>query len=166
MTVMLDVKRVRTFLSYKGFKWEPILTNGDVAGPAGDFHACQDGQIRFCTSVISIGNDHPSDGLPIKSVIDDQEKKNLCNQLTRQLNDCVQRWVDIDSSLPIVTVFVNHEPCCDFEDLYAIVDSLESENLSKIHLFIWFDDFQDDKMLFSQLDPGLCRGMYEWFHSE
>ena len=68
-----------------------------------------------------------------------------------------------DPSLPLVAVIVNHTSGCHMEDLSGILATLASRELNSIHLLIWFDDDNGDRMLFSQTDPDIYRKLRGWF---
>lgn len=155
-----DVKRARTFLSAKGFQWEPIENSDGMAASSRDFHACQEGDAFFTGTVISIGKEQPWDGGPLTVVDDPEQKDKLRLELTHQLNSSVQRLEAADSSnLPKVAIIANHEPLMAFEDLTGIIDTVTNGELLTIQSFIWFDDFRSDKMIFCRDDTPLYKMM-------
>jgi hypothetical protein len=156
-----DLKRARTFLSAKGFQYEPILGNHEIVDPSRDFMAYHEGVACFKGTVLSIGNEQARDGAPVKVVSDPEDNDRHRRQLARQLRkavQCLDKAADVD--LPIVAIIANHEPSIDFEALSLVVGNASSERgLSAIQLFIWFDDFRSDKMLMHRSDSKVCRMM-------
>lgn len=160
-----DLKRVRTYLSYKGFQWEPIGGQDAVAGGSGDFRARRKGKVCFHGTLISIEKEQHSDDLPIRVVIDEKKKASLQQSLALQLNQYIQRLDKIcaDVTLPNVVLIVNHELSIGFEDLPFVLDASISEELLNIHLFIWFDDLRNDQMLFNRSDAKHFSSLSLWF---
>ena len=168
MVMTPDQKRVETFLSYKGFHWEPLVGEGEAAHGALDFRANRQGEPCFRGTVISIGNGHRCDEPSVTVDMDEPSHKRQHLKLTGQLKGYLERdrKAGDDPALPAVVVIVNHELCCCFEDLSDILATLAPKDLTKVHLFVWFDDFKDDRMLFCQTDPVLYQQVYNWFHVE
>lgn len=160
MTMAQDVKRTRTFLSAKGFQWEPLLGKDEMSVRSRDFMACQEGVACFKGTVLSIGEEQHWDGAPIKVVSDPEEKDKFRTQLARQLGRSVTRLDEMaDAGLPKVAIIANHEPCMEFEDLAMVLKGSSESGLEKIQMFIWFDDFRSDRMLISRSDTPLSRMM-------
>lgn len=163
-----DLKRVKTYLSYKGFQWEPIGGQDAVAGGSGDFRARRKGKVCFHGTLISIGKEQSSDDLPMRVVIDEQKKDSFQQNLALQLKQCVHRLekIDVDTTLPNVVLIVNHELSIGFEDLPFVLDASTSEELLNIHLYIWFDDLRNDQMLFNRSDGRHFTSLSHWFQAD
>lgn len=163
-----DLKRVRTYLSFKGFQWEPIGGQDAAAGGSGDFRACRKGKACFHGTFITIGNERPSGEAPMRLAIDAQKKASLQQGLALQLKQCVQRLEKIgaDTTLPIVVLIVNRESSISFEDLPFVLDASTSEELLKIHLYIWFDGLRNDQMLFNRTDAKHFSLLRNWFQAD
>ena len=162
-----DQKRVGTFLSYKGFHWEPLVGEDDnEAGPT-DFIARWEGTPCFRGTLISIGTDHSCDRPPdTKGTSNPDGKRRHLQLLADQLGSIGKRHGTAagDCTLPVIVVIVNHEQSCRMEDLSGILAALPPKALNAIHLLIWFDDAKGDGMLFRQTDPEIYRKLYNWFH--
>lgn len=163
-----DLRRVRTYLSYKGFQWEPIGGKDAVAGGTEDFRAHRKGKVCFHGTLISIGKEQPSDDLPVRVVIDEKKKASLQQSLALQLNQQVQRLdnICVDTTLPNVVLIVNHESSIGFEDLPFVLDASTSEELLNVHLYIWFDDHRNDQMLFNSSDAKHFSRLCNWFQAD
>jgi hypothetical protein len=163
-----DLKRVRTYLSYKGFQWEPMRGQEAVAGGSGDFRVRRKAKVCFHGTLITIGKEQPSDGLPIRAVTDEKKKVSLQQSLALQLNQYVQRLdrICVDATLPNVVLIVNHELSIGFEDLPLVLDISTSEAFLNIHLYIWFDDLRKDQMLFNRSDANHFARLSHWFQAD
>jgi hypothetical protein len=155
-----DLNRAKTFLSAKGFQWEPILGNHEMVDQSRDFKAYHEGIACFKGTVLSIGNEQCRDGAPVTVVSDPEDSDRLRRQLAQQLSKAVQCLDEVaDVDLPIVAIIANHEPSIDFDALSLVVGNSSERGLSSIQLFIWFDDFRSDKMLVRRSDSKVCRMM-------
>jgi len=163
-----DLKRARTFLSYKGFQWEPVTEDGGPEARSADFLAAQDGVIRLCGTVISMGRETHPGGVSERIAFHGDETEALRDQLARRLNRYAQRMVAgaMAPDLPRIAIIANHAPALRFEDLPAILEAVAGEDLSQIGLFVWFDDLRPDQMLLQRSDPGGYRRMAAWFCAE
>ena len=163
-----DLKRVRTYLAFKGFQWEPMGEQDAVASGQTDFRACRKGKACFHGTFIPIGNERPSGRAPIRVVIDEQKKASLQRRLALQLRQCVQRLgkIGVDTTLPNVVLIVNRESSISFEDLPFVLDASTSEELLNIHLYIWFDDLRNDQMLFNRSDAKHFSLLCDWFQAD
>lgn len=163
-----DLKRIRTYLAYKGFQWEPIGGEDTVAGGSGDFRARRKGKVCFYGTLISMGKEQSSGDLPMRVVIDEQKRGSLQQNLALQLKRCVHRLekLDVDAALPNVVLIVNHELSIGFEDLPLVLDASTSEELLNIHLYIWFDDLRNDQMLFNRSDAKHFTCLSHWFQAD
>jgi hypothetical protein len=155
-----DLNRARTFLSAKGFQWEPILGNHETVDRSRDFKAYHGGIACLKGTVLSIGSEQRRDEAPVVVVSDPEDKDRLSRRLARQLSKAVQCLDEVaDVDLPIVAIIANHEPSIDFDALSLVVGNASERGLSSIQLFIWFDDFRSDKMLMRRTDSKVCRMM-------
>ena len=161
-----DIRRIRTFLAYKGFQWEPIsLFEGMEERPA-DFIASREGEASFFGTILSIGKERPHDGRPIKFVMDAGEKAVRLSRLEGQLEEAVKLldMAAVDAGLPLVVAVANHDPQWRFEDLPVLLEGISAKSILSVDLFIWFDDFRNDRMLFCRTDPTAYEALFNWFH--
>lgn len=166
--MLKDQKRIRTFLSYKSFQWEPMYDFAPEDDAAMDFLACREGQSCFCGSSLIIGEEQPWDGEAIKVVVDDDHKSRMVKQLARKMEKIAKRLnkVAATSNLSNVVIVVNHDPAWSADDLAAVMNTVSEKEALPIHLFIWFDDYRSDQMLFSRMDPHHYRLLSHWFQVE
>lgn len=133
-----------------------------------DFMACREGQSCFCGSSLIIGKEQPWDGQAIKVVVDEDRKTRMVKQLARQLERAAKRLFKVvpESNLPRVVIVVNHDPAWSADDLCAMIDAASGKEALPIHLFIWFDDYRSDQLLFSRIDPHHYQKLSDWFKVE
>ncbi len=161
-----DMKRIRTFLAYRGFQWAPLSDQYRFDSPSSDFMALREGEACIIGAVISVGEEHPHDGSPVMIAVDDEKRADLQSHLTQQLKLADQRLQSASAAafLPKVVAVVNHEPICHYEDLTAALEGAPGSALSTIDLLIWFDDYRNDRMLFRRSDPLVYQKLFNWFH--
>lgn len=161
-----DMKRIRTFLAYKGFQWEPLSPHDRFDTPSMDFKAIWDGQPSIIGTMISLGRERPYGGNPIKISMDAEEKADLRSCLVDQLELAEQRLngAATGAGLPKVLAVVNHDPNMQFEDLTAVMEDSRDKTPLNIDLLIWFDDFRNDRMLFRRTDAAAYEKLFDWFH--
>lgn len=161
-----DIRRIRTFLAYKGFQWEPISLFGGMEERTADFIASREGKAAFFGTMLSIGKERPYDGRPIKFVMDAGEKAVRLSRLEGQLEEAVKllETASVDADLPLVVAVANHDPRWRFDDLPVLLEGASAKSILSVDLFIWFDDFRNDRMLFCRTDPTAYEALYNWFH--
>jgi hypothetical protein len=163
----MDIRRIRTFLGYKGFQWEPVAYgSAGEERPAG-FIASREGETSFFGTTLSIGKEHPYDGRAIKVVLDAEEKAARHARLMGQLEAAVQplHRTALEAGLPSVVAVVNHDPNHGFEDLSDLLKDPTAGVCPSVDLFIWFDDFRSDRMLYRRSDPAVYEMLFNWFNS-
>src|SRR5205814_6233004 len=115
-------------------------------------------------------------GAPSGELVGGASNDPTFNRLTKDIHEAVKQFdaVNKDRKLPNVLALVNHDDMCDFDDLLAILTGnfyaddgtvhpiyakfshgrIKDEK-STVHLFVWSDDHQPDRLLFSQTDEAL-----------
>lgn len=163
-----DMKRIRTFLAYRGFQWAPLSDQDRFDTPSTDFLAMREGEASIVGAVISVGAERPFDGAPVKIVVDDAKRAGEQLHLSRQLERADQRLQEatVEAVLPKVVAVVNHDPELQFEDLTAALEHYPAGVSPAIDLLIWFDDYRTDRMLFRRSDPEVYDKLFSWFHVE
>ncbi len=161
-----DMKRIRTFLAYKGFQWEPLSEQDWFAAPSVDFMASREGEPSIIGTMICVGQERLHDGGPIQITTDAAQRADLRSLLRDLLEEAVRRLQGAAAAdaLPKVLAVVNHEPTCRFEDLAAVLEELHSGISPDIDLLIWFDDFRSDRMLFRRSETAVYQKLFDWFH--
>lgn len=162
--MLQDIRRIRTFLAYKGFQWEPIaLFEEDRERPC--FIASRKNVSSFYGTMLSIGKEAPYDGRPIKVVLDKGESAVRHARLMGMLEAAVKplNRAALDAGLPSVVAVVNHDPNHGFEDLPDLLKDQSAGVSLSVDLFIWFDDFRSDRMLFRRTDPAVYETLFNWF---
>ena len=161
-----DMKRIRTFLAYRGFQWAPLSDQYRFDTPSTDFMALREGEASIIGAVISIGEERPDHGKLDKIVVDDGKRADLRAYLACQLKSADQRLQAVSTAtvLPKIVAVVNHDPICHYEDLTAALELDPDRAPSTIDLLIWFDDFRNDRMLFRRSDPSVYKKLFNWFH--
>jgi hypothetical protein len=131
-----------------------------------DFIASREGETAFFGTILSIGKERPYDGRPIKFVMDDGEKAVRLTRLEDQFKEAVKLLdtAAVDAGLPLVVAVANHDPQWRFDDLPALLEDTSAKSLLSVDLFIWFDDFRNDRMLFCRTDPAAYEALFNWFH--
>jgi hypothetical protein len=163
--MLQDIRRIRTFLAYKGFQWDPIaLFEEDQEGSS--FIASRKNAPSFYGTVLSIGKEGPYDGRPIKVVLDNEEGAIRHTRLMGMLEAAVKPLdrAALDAGLPSVVAVVNHDPNYGFENLSGLLTDQSSDVSLSVDLFIWFDDFRSDRMLFRRTDPAVHETLFNWFY--
>ena len=161
-----DMKRIRTFLAYRGVQWAPLSDEYRFDTPSTDFTASREGEVSIVGAVISVGDERPHDGSPIRITVDDEKRADLRSHLAHQLKSADQRLqaASAAAGLPKIVAVVNHDPICHYEDLTAALEGPPDSGPSAIDLLIWFDDYQNDRMLFRRSDPSVHQKLFNWFH--
>lgn len=161
-----DIRRIRTFLAYKGFQWEPLAHAGEAEERPGDFVASRMNDTCFVGTILSIGKERPCDGHPIQVVDDEGERAGRVVELKDRMETAVHPLgkAGAEAGPPLVVVLVNHDPHWRFEDLSVVLEDKSATDLPSVDLFIWFDDFRNDRMLFRRTDPAAYASLFSWFH--
>lgn len=161
-----DMKRIRTFLAYRGFQWAPLSDQYRFDTPSADFMALREGEASIIGALISIGEQRHRHGTPDKIVVDDGERAALRAHLAQQLSSAQLRLQEVSTEtvLPKLVAVVNHDPTCRYEDLTVALEGEPDSRPSTIDLLIWFDEFRDDRMLFRRSDPLVHQKLFNWFH--
>ncbi|MEJ2155546.1 MAG: hypothetical protein P8X96_09440 [Desulfobacteraceae bacterium] len=164
--MLRDVRRIRTFLAYKGFQWEPLVNAGEADERPGDFTASRMNDACLVGTILSIGQERPYDGSPIQVVVDEGERAGRLVGLRDRLETAVHPLckAGAEAGLPLVVVLVNHDPHWRFEDLSVVLEDKSASALPSVDLFIWFDDFRNDRMLFRRTNPAAYESLFSWFH--
>ena len=135
--------------------------------PFNGLHGIAGGRSIHCRcGVISVGDERPHDGSPVRITVDDEKRADLRSRLAHQLKSADQRLqaASAAAGLPKIVAVVNHDPICHYEDLTAALEGLPDSSPSTIDLLIWFDDYQNDRMLFRRSDPSVHQKLLNWFH--
>jgi len=165
--MLLDIRRIGTFLAYKGFQWEPISPLGQAQGRPVGFIASREGETSFCGMIVSVGTEASYDGRPVRVVDDDGERENRLARLKDRLEKAAEPVGEraAEMGLPFVSVVVNHDPRCRFEDLTRLLEDRSAKATPAVDLFFWFDDFGRDRMLYRRSDPAVHEMLFDWFHA-
>jgi hypothetical protein len=165
--MFMDIRRIRTILGNKGNQWEPIsYGKGGEERPA-DFIASRGGAASFFGTTLSIGKERPYDGRAIKVVLDSGEKAARHARLMGRLEAAVKplHRAALEAGLPSVVAVVNHDPNHGFEDLSDLLKDPSAGVCPCVDLFIWFDDFRSDRMLYRRSDPAAYEMLFDWFNA-
>ena len=165
--MLRDIRRIRTFLGYKGFQWEPVSYGQAGEEDPADFIASRGGEVCFCGTTLSIGKQLPYDGRAIKVVLDTGEKAARHTRLMGQVEAAVKplHRAALEAGLPSVVAVVNHDPNHGFEDLPDLLKDPSAGVCPSVDLFIWFDDFRGDRMLYRRSDPTVYEMLFQWFNA-
>jgi hypothetical protein len=165
--MLIDIRRIRTFLGYKGFQWEPALYDQAGEERPADFIASREGEACFFGTTLSIGKELPYDGRAIKVVLDTGEKTVRHARLMGQVEAAVKplHRAALEAGLPSVVAVVNHDPNHGFEDLSDLLNDPSAGVCPSVDLFVWFDDFRSDRMLYRRSDPAVYEMLFDWFNA-
>ena len=154
-------------MSYKGFKWEPMAHPWGRGERSGDFIASRRNEASFYGTVLSLGMERPSDGRPVTVVVDDGEKAGRLARLEARLAAAVIPLdkAAADAGVPLVVAMVNYDPNWRFEDLSLLLEDESATAATSVDLFIWFDDYRSDRMLFRRSDTAAYESLFNWFHT-
>ena len=161
-----DMKRIRTFLAYRGFQWAPLSDQYRFDTPSTDFMVLREGEASIIGAVISFGEGRAHDSPLEKIVVDDEKRADLRSHLAHLLESADRRLLPAATAaaLPKLVAVVNRDPICQFEDLTAALEQYPTHTPSTIDLLIWFDEFRNDRMLFRRSDPAVHQKLFNWFH--
>jgi hypothetical protein len=176
-----DEKKVELFLRDRGLEVQKFLKSDLRAGKTPDFKVLdrKSGKLLFYCEVKSIGKDNWLDEkiaeVPSGQIAGGLRNDPIFNRLTTDIYQSIKQFdtVNPDISISNVLVFVNHDDFCGFLDLIGVLtgnamtensgampiyrlysEGRIKEKKSRIHLFIWLDDFRPDRLLFNQTDEN------------
>lgn len=145
------------------------------AGKTPDFRVSRDGLFLFYCEVKSILKDQWLDNQLAEAVpgaiAGGARQDPVFNRLTGDIHGASQQLLAVNKDInhPNVLVFVNHDDMCGFNDLLSVLTGnfyagdgtahpiyqqfshgrIRDEK-ANIHMFIWLDDYNPERLLFSQ----------------
>jgi hypothetical protein len=175
----LDEDRVRRYLEDRGLTLERFSKKEKRAGKTPDFRVLRSSVFVFYCEVKSSPEDQWLDerlkGAALGELVGGERHDPIFNRLTGDIHEAVKQFdtVNKDQKFPNVLALVNHDHMCGFNDLLGILTGnfyanngtvypiyrqfshgrIKDEK-GKIHLFIWIDDHNLDRLLFSQTDAA------------
>ena len=108
----------------------------------------------------------------------------IYNRLTDDIHTCVKQFDAVNPTAlqPNVLAFVNHDNQCGATDLVSVFtgniyvgdnrsipafrqfsEGRIKEERTRIHLVLWFDDFEQGQMLFTQTNATHHQNLCAWF---
>lgn len=162
MHIKNDESRIEDFLKNTGFSCQRFSKGEKKHGKNPDFKVYKNNELIFFCEVKTIEKDNWASGA---------RNDPIFNRITDDIHTAIKQFdaVNKNISYPNVLTFVNYDSMCDIEDLISTLTGLffaddgkqypiyrqfssgriKSEKM-RIHLYIWFDNNNQPKLLFNQ----------------
>jgi len=169
-----DEDKVSDYLAHKGLRANVFSKEARQKGKTPDFSVYSNNGLEFYCEVKSIQKD----------TVQGLRKDPVFNRLTDDVHTAVKQLhaVNENTAYPDVLAFVNHDDKCGFLDLIAVLtgdfinqneehypiyrqfsEGRIKDEKSRIHLFIWLDDFKPERLLFSQTQADFHQRLCKLF---
>lgn len=170
----VDEEKIATYFSSHGLSTTRFSKNEQQSGKTPDFRASVNGNLIAYCEVKSIVRDSWLVRLFAKAVpgkiVGGLRDDPVFNRLTDDVHTAAQQFdaVNLQCTVPNILALVNHDRNCGFLDLLAILtgnfigtegtipiyrrfsEGRIHDEKSRIHLYIWLDDFRPTRLLFSR----------------
>jgi hypothetical protein len=172
--VKADKNTVTEFLAKKGLTATEFQKQERRNGKTPDFRVLHNDVFAFFCEVKTIQKDM-TDGLRNDPVF---------NRLTDDIHAAVKQFDAVNSKVaaPNVLALINHDQSCVFSDLIAVLtgnfiaendkpdpiykqfsEGRIKDEKTRIHLFLWLDDFNPERLLFSRTHAEFHKQLCGWF---
>ena len=165
-----DEKKTVTFLLEKGFQIKKISKEKRKKSKNPDFQVFKEDKFVLFCEVKTIDQDTWLEKLIMKAppgrLLGGSRNDPRFNRISNKIHDASQQFeaINPDSEYPNVLIFVNHDEQCGIRDLHSVTtgqffaedgtshpiyikysEGRIKDEMFKIHLYIWLDDFKDNK---------------------
>ena len=185
-----DEQMAREYLERRGFACESFLKEERRLGKTPDFRVILNESLVFYCEVKSSRDpwfDNLLENAPAGEIVGGLRNDPIFNRLVADIHEAVKQFnaVNPKQEIPNVIALVNHDDKCGFDDLLAVLtgnfyadngiahpiyrqfsEGRIKDEKSRIHLFIWLDDYKPERLLFSQTNEGLHLKLCQWFRIE
>jgi hypothetical protein len=172
-----DENQVAAYLAKLGLTATSFSKEERRTGKTPDFRILVDNAVAFFCEVKSINKD----------TVEGLRKDPIFNRLTDDIHTAVKQFDAVNPQLdyPNVLALINHDDSCGFLDLIAVLtgnfvaennksfpvyaqfsEGRIKEEKGRIHLFLWFDDFKPERLLFTQTHAKFHNMLCHWFNMD
>lgn len=183
-----DEDKVAEFFKRRGFEPTRFSKQEQKRGRTPDFRVKVSEDACFFCEVKSIDQDHWLDqqfeAAPPLTLVGGTRPDPIYNRLTDDIHACLKQFDAVNPTVlqPNVLAFVNHDDQCGATDLVSVFtgkihtgdcrpipafrqfsEGRIKEEKIRIHLILWFDDFEQGQMLFTQTSAVHHQNLCVWF---